>query len=199
MRGQVLGRSVAFLASGQRSIWVFPSCAPEQWPLSGCAPTQRRSAESYPSYWNLRSDPPRRAKSQVRGPGEASPARLRRLQGPECDDGCPRLPQAAPTYPASRRVAFLAPRDLYIEAPGLGRGVAGLGRTYARSVLPASPRPKRGGSELPRRRRDQYRPNLKRRGREGGHVIHQSFPEDRGRFSNSSCRAAAAGLSGDLR
>ena len=30
-------------------------------------------------------------------------------------------------------------------------------------------------------------------------MIHQSFPEDRGRFSNSSCRAAAAGLSGDRR
>ena len=30
-------------------------------------------------------------------------------------------------------------------------------------------------------------------------MIHQSFPEDRGRFSNSSCRAAAAGESGDRR
>ena len=30
-------------------------------------------------------------------------------------------------------------------------------------------------------------------------MIHQSLPEDRGRFSNSSCRAAAAGESGDRR
>ena len=68
------------------------------------------------------SDTPRRAKGQARGPGQASPAPSRRLRRPEFDDGCPRLPQAAPTYPTSRRVAFLAPRDLYVEAPRLGRG-----------------------------------------------------------------------------
>ena len=115
--------------------------------------------------------------------------------------GCPRLPQAAPTYPKSRRVAFLAPRDLYMEATRLGRGVADLGRTYAGSA--GAPRLEAPGlrrthtSANPRRRRVAInRPNLKRRGG-GGHVIYQSRPLDRGLFSNSSWRAAAAGLSGD--
>ena len=88
------------------------------------------------------------------------------LQAAPSAPGCPRLPQAAPTYPTSRRVAFLAPRDLYVEAPRLGRGVADLGRTYAGSA--GAPRQEAPGPERTPARthadlRDTInRPNLRR-------------------------------------
>ena len=115
------------------------------------------------------------------------------LRGTTAPPGCPRL---GGQPPASRRVSFLAPWDLYIEAPRLGRGVADLGRTYAASGAPRLEAP--GPTSTPSTRKYQST-KLKTTGGEGGHVIHQSFPEDRGRFSNSSCRAAAAGESGDRR
>ena len=111
--------------------------------------------------------------------------------------GCPRLP--LPKGAAS----YESPRSLPGPAGPLYRGTeAWKGRSGPRSDLRGActcshsePVPKRAATPSKR----SIRPNLKRRGREGGHVIHQSLPEDRGRFSNSSCRAAAAGESGDRR
>ena len=141
-----------------------------------------------------------RTKPGTRGrPRRAPPGQMRLLQGPAWDDGCPRLPQAAPGCPY---LSYESPRSLPGPVGPLYRGTeAWKGRSGPRSDLRGERRAETGAhtSASPRRRRDQYRPNLKRRGREGGHVIHQSLPEDRGRFSNSSCRAAAAGLSGDRR
>ena len=110
-----------------------------------------------------------------------------------------RLPQAAPTEGAA---PYESPRSLPGPVGPLYRGTeAWKGRSGPRSGLRAERRAETETSASPRRRHGTInnRPNLKRRGGEGGHVIHQSFPEDRGRFSNSSCRAAAAGESGDRR
>ena len=110
-----------------------------------------------------------------------------------------RLPRAAPGCPY---LSYESPRSLPGPVGPLNLGIeAWKGRSGPRSDLRAERRAETETSASPRRRHGTInnRPNLKRRGREGGHVIHQSFPEDRGRFSNSSCRAAAAGLSGDRR
>ena len=89
---------------------------------------------------------------RARPGARARPNRDRRdackdLRETKAAPGCP-YPGGQP--PASRRVAFLAPWDLYLEAPRLGRGVAGLGRTYAGRVLTL--RASQDRSELPRRR-----------------------------------------------
>ena len=113
--------------------------------------------------------------------------------------GCPRLPLRRGQPPTSRRVALLAPRDLYVEAPRLGRGVADLGRTYAGSA--GAPRLEAPGERTPARAPASgtinYSTKLKTTGRRGDKCDYQSRPLDRGLFSNSSWRAAAAGLSGD--
>ena len=111
-----------------------------------------------------------------------------------------RLPRAAPGCPY---LSYESPRSLTGPVGPLNLGTeAWTGRSGPRSGAGCgAPRLEAAHQcePTPPTRCYQYRPNLKRRGREGGHVTHQSFPEDRGRFSNSSCRAAAAGLSGDLR
>ena len=84
------------------------------------------------------------------------------LRGTTAAPGCPRLPLTRGAAPYESPHVL---RDLYIEAPRLGRDVADLGRTYAERRAETGAHT----SLNPRRRRGTInnRPNLKRRGGRG--------------------------------